>query len=208
MNNFLRLILGNTYIKFFSYLVKILLKLKGIKIGKNFICDTFPKIIFIGEGNEIVIGDNVTFFGEVELRCYNKSSILISHDCKIDKLVRIIAAKSSDVKIGSKTEIGAYSILNCGSKLTIGKKTMISSKVLIQLSEHNIKKDIPVKEQGNKYNEMIIGNDVLIGTKSTILMGSKLNNGCIIGANTLIKTEVGSNQIFVGIPGKMIGIRE
>jgi len=52
----------------------------------------------------------------------------------------------------------------------------------------------------------IIEDDCLIGMNTTILNGSKLGQGSVIGANALVKNnmDVPENSLVLGLPGKII----
>jgi acetyltransferase-like isoleucine patch superfamily enzyme len=51
-----------------------------------------------------------------------------------------------------------------------------------------------------------IGDNVTIGAKSIIMSGVKIGNGSIIAAGSVVlkKTEIGSNEIWGGVPAKFI----
>ena len=49
-----------------------------------------------------------------------------------------------------------------------------------------------------------IGNNVFIGEKATILMGTNIGDNCIIGANSLVKGDFPSNSVIAGNPAKVI----
>ena len=55
---------------------------------------------------------------------------------------------------------------------------------------------------------IIIGEDVWIAAQCTILKGSKINNGAVVGAHSLVNCEVPQNAIVVGCPAKVIKLRE
>ena len=53
----------------------------------------------------------------------------------------------------------------------------------------------------------IFGNDVWIGNNAVILTGLKIPDGCIIGANSIINTDLPPYSIVQGVPGKIIRFR-
>jgi len=55
--------------------------------------------------------------------------------------------------------------------------------------------------------EIIIGNDVLIGTQSVILSGATISDGAVIGANSLVDSFIPPYAISVGSPAKVIKYR-
>ena len=73
--------------------------------------------------------------------------------------------------------------------------------------EHDVKigKNVSIGH-GAIVHGATIGNDSLIGMNVTVLNGAEIGIGCIIGANSLIKTnmKIPNNSMVVGIPGKVI----
>ena len=68
-------ILNNNLVnKLFSYLVKYLLLLRGVKIGKNFVARSLP-ILVKDKQSSIFIGDDVLFKDRVELRALKGSKL-------------------------------------------------------------------------------------------------------------------------------------
>jgi acetyltransferase-like isoleucine patch superfamily enzyme len=55
--------------------------------------------------------------------------------------------------------------------------------------------------------DVIIGNDVWIAAKATILSGVHIGNGAVIGAHAVVGTNVPAYAIFAGNPAKLIRFR-
>ena len=56
--------------------------------------------------------------------------------------------------------------------------------------------------------KIYIGNDVWIAENCTILKGSIINDGAVIGAKSLVNGEINSFGVAVGVPAKVIKYRE
>lgn len=65
-----------------------------------------------------------------------------------------------------------------------------------------------INEQKDTSAPIFIGNDVWIAANCTILKGSKIHDGAIIGAKALINGEIDAYGIAVGIPAKVIKYRK
>ena len=61
-----------------------------------------------------------------------------------------------------------------------------------------LKNDLPYK------GDTIIGNDVWIGQNVTFLPGVHVGNGCIIGANAVVASNIPAYCVVVGNPAKII----
>ncbi len=109
-----------------------------------------------------------------------------------------------NVAIGNGTII--YSSKHAG--ITIGNNTMIAAQSYIIDTDHGISKGTIMREQENTHAPIQIGNDVWLAANVTVLKGSNVNDGAVIGAKALVKGEIPKNAIAVGIPAKVIKYRE
>ena len=57
------------------------------------------------------------------------------------------------------------------------------------------------------YDQVIIGNDVWIGSHATILAGYRIGNGAVIGANAVVAKDVPPYAIAVGNPARVVKYR-
>ena len=63
--------------------------------------------------------------------------------------------------------------------------------------------DAPSKDDLPYKGDTIIGNDVWIGQNSLILAGAKINDGVIIGANSVVGGEIPPYSVVAGNPAKV-----
>lgn len=59
-----------------------------------------------------------------------------------------------------------------------------------------------------KYGKIIIGNNVFVGSNTTILYDTKIGNNVIIGAGSLVNRDIPDNSVAAGVPCKVIGTFE
>ena len=74
--------------------------------------------------------------------------------------------------------------------------------------DHGITSGKLIHKQQNTVAPVNIGNDVWLGANVTVLKGSDIGDGAVIGAKALVKGKIGTNRIAVGIPAKEIGERK
>lgn len=112
--------------------------------------------------------------------------------------------------IGDNVDIGNGTVIYSSkfAGVTIGNNTMIAAQSYIIDTDHGICAGQLMREQENTHAPVEIGNDVWIAANVTVLKGSKIKDGAIIGAKALIKGEIPENAIAVGIPSKIIKYRE
>ena len=54
------------------------------------------------------------------------------------------------------------------------------------------------------YGRITIGNNVYIGTRSTILRGVSIEDNVIVGARSLVNKSLPANGVYAGVPAKYI----
>ena len=111
-----------------------------------------------------------------------------------------------NIFIGDNTKIGNNTII-CADKaggVHIGSNCAIAANCYIIDADHGTKKGIKVSEQEMVVGKVVIGDNVWIGTHVTVLKGSKINDGAVIGAMSLVNSEISADTINLGIPAKFV----
>ena len=107
------------------------------------------------------------------------------------------------ITIGDNVDIGNGTVIyasKCGGGVTIGSNTVIAAQCYIIDMDHGTQADKRIVEQTNSVAPVIIGEDVWIAANATVLKGSDIKDGAVIGAKSLVKGEIPENAIAVGIP--------
>lgn len=85
---------------------------------------------------------------------------------------------------------------------------MMGPEVTILTHTHNIERtDIPMRQQGMRVAEVVVGNDVWIGMRVVIMPGVKVGNGAVIGAGAIVTKDVPDYAIVGGVPAQVIKFR-
>lgn len=190
--------------KLFALLTRIIYTGSNIKIGKNFKTDSIPRIL-IDKECKLIIGDNVEFRRNIEIRVHNSSQILFENNIRIDRGVRILSANKAIINISEGVRIGLYSVLNGGDSIFLGKKALISGFVYLQTSMHKFDSlGIAVQDQGFIHAPVYLEEDTWLGTHVVVLPGVTIGTKSIVGSNAVVSKDVSSNQVVVGIPAKSI----
>lgn len=105
---------------------------------------------------------------------------------------------SSDISL--KARIGPGLVIVHGHDIVIGGEVVIGSRCKILNGVTLGNKDT---ESGSN-QQPIVGDDVVIGTGAKILGHVIVGNNVVIGANSVVLTDIPSDHTFAGIPAKDI----
>lgn len=111
---------------------------------------------------------------------------------------------NSELEIGDNSGIGMYSEMH--GAIRIGNNVMMGHYCLFYSRNHaHSRTDIPMIKQGFEgVRPVIIGNDVWIGSRVTILPGVHIGDGCILAAGSVITKDAPPNTIIAGNPAKVV----
>lgn len=111
--------------------------------------------------------------------------------------------------IGARVIFGHHCTIGCKERIEIGDDCLLAEMVSIRDHDHNFARlDIPIREQGATRAPVKIGRDVWLGAKVTILKGVTIGDGAIIGANAVVTRDIPSMAIAVGIPARVVKMRD
>ena len=116
----------------------------------------------------------------------------------------IIAIGKAEIEIGNNGFIGVGTYINASyGNVKIGNGVAIAPFCKLFTFSHHYSLEKSVWESFY-YKDVVIGNDVLIGSNSVILPGVTIGDGAIIAAGSVVIRDVESYSIVGGIPAKII----
>ena len=126
----------------------------------------------------------------------NSSHYSIGRGCRLD------IGENAVVEIGEKGHITAFTNFIILNKLIIGDDCSISWNCQFLDDDHQF---IDYKGMKEKEKEIIIGNHVWIGSGAQIYKGTKIADGCIIAANSIVRGIFEKrNALIGGNPARII----
>ena len=114
-----------------------------------------------------------------------------------------------EIIIGGNCSIGEFCHITAINRITIGDGLLTGRFVYIGDNSHGglskmESKVPPIDRKLQSKGEIIIGNNVWIGDKATILGGVSIGDNVIVGANSVVTKNVLSNTIVAGVPAKVV----
>jgi len=154
-----------------------------------------------------VQGKNILVDTNVKLLRFPKN-ILIGNDVILKEGVRICPTNpQAKISIGDNTTIGYHTMIFSSKHIEIGNDCLIAPFCYIVDSNHQIKKNININEQAIEAKNIVIQDDVWLGTGTKVLSGVTIEKGAVIAAGSLVNKNISANTIFGGVPATQIGER-
>ena len=110
------------------------------------------------------------------------------------------------IAIGEYTTFTGVNLISeeTNNQIIIGKNCMFSYGISIRNTDSHPIYDLD-NQLINKGKQVIINNNVWVGMDVTILKGSNIEDGCVIGSKSLVSGNINKkNSIAAGIPAKII----
>jgi maltose O-acetyltransferase len=115
---------------------------------------------------------------------------------------------SYGIDIGRDFSINTGAHLDGRGRIKIGNNVMIGPYAVIVSSEHQFDRTgKSMNTYNHKFDPVIIGDDVWIGSHSVITSGVKIGQGAVIGSGAVVVSDVLDYSIVGGVPAKVIGNR-
>lgn len=96
--------------------------------------------------------------------------------------------------LGNGSDVGSFTYINAQFGVDIGSDSQVGSHCSIY-SESTI---------DDKKGKVTIGNNVKIGTHSTIMPGVNIGDNSIIGAHSFVNKDIPSDVVAYGIPVRIV----
>jgi acetyltransferase-like isoleucine patch superfamily enzyme len=109
------------------------------------------------------------------------------------------------LRIGDKVVMGKDNTINCYLDIEIGAATLVADWVYVCDFDH-VTADITVaiKDQGIVKTPVRIGPDCWLGTKVSVLRGTRIGRGCVLGAHAVVRGDIPDFAIAVGSPARVV----
>lgn len=114
-----------------------------------------------------------------------------------------------EITIGSNCWFGLYNHISAINKISIGNGCLTGKWVTIVDNDHgrtdfDSLKQMPVRRELVSKGPVVIGNNVWIGDKATILSGVTIGDGAVVAANSVVTKDVPAYSVVGGNPAKVI----
>jgi acetyltransferase-like isoleucine patch superfamily enzyme len=131
-----------------------------------------------------------------------KARLVLGARCEIDDATTLAVYSTGLLDLGSDTFVGHHCTLAARESVRIGSGTYLAELVSIRDHDHAV--GAPPSSGEMTVEPVVIGSDVWIGAKVTVLRGARIGDGAVIGANSVVRGEVPARTVCAGVPARVI----
>ena len=175
--------------------------LKGIWYNANFDEELLRERIFV---KDLCLDLNNTKLADVDKRRELLKKILPNVDVEaVEILSPFVVDYGYNVFLGEGTFFNHNIYLMDCAEIRFGKKVFVGPNCGFYTAIHPF--DVEKRNEGFEMAKPIrIGNNVWIGADVSVLPGVTIGNNCIIGAKSLVSTDIPDNVLAFGNPCRVI----
>lgn len=130
-------------------------------------------------------------------------SVRLARGCSLGANMRIVV-QGGQLELGSRTFVGPGCVIVVRQSVRLGERVLVGEYVTIRDQDHRIDGASSIMDSGFDVSPIDIGDDVWLGAKATVLRGSRLEAGSVVGAHALVRGFVPKGAIVVGVPAKVL----
>jgi acetyltransferase-like isoleucine patch superfamily enzyme len=120
-----------------------------------------------------------------------------------------IRVHEGTLSIGAKTVLGQECTISAYQHISIGRECIVADRVMMIDFDHGVVEvERPIREQGIYKRDVRIGHNAWIGYGACILRGVTVGHNCVIGTNSVLTKSIPDNAVAVGLPARVIRMRE
>ncbi len=153
----------------------------------------------------------LNFHSEFGLRVEFPSSMLIGNQCYLGPDVKLYATPNSRIIVGDNFSANSNVMLNVRGRgaIKIGNNVLVGPNVVIRANNHKFDlRTVPIANQEMTDGQIVIEDDVWIGSNAVLLPNIKVGAGAIIAAGAVVTKDVDSLSIVAGVPARKIADRK
>jgi acetyltransferase-like isoleucine patch superfamily enzyme len=163
------------------------------------------------------VGQRLSVRGPIHLRCHRTGAIRIGDDCRIQ-------SGFAGNPVGNSSRMAIW--VGPGGSLTLGDRVGISNATIVCMSSVSIGDDafvgggsqvydtdfhsVNAAERGRPGNPgtrtapVVIGRSAFVGGHSILLKGVEIGEEAVIGAGSVVRSDVGPREVWAGNPAAFV----
>lgn len=161
-------------------------------------------------GPNIRLGANVFIDDGVLIhQAWDAGSVTLGNRVHLEEDTHILTGEGGAVTIGDDTHIHrSCQLVSFKAPIRIGSGVGIAARCAFHSYEHGIVAGQPIRNQPlTSKGEISIGDAAWLGYGVIVLSGVRIGKGAVIGAGSVVTTDVPDQAVAVGVPARVVKMR-
>jgi acetyltransferase-like isoleucine patch superfamily enzyme len=159
---------------------------------------TFHRGIEVGRGARVGRGCRLLIDRGARLR--------LGQGCEIDDGTTIAVYANARIVLGAGSFVGHHATIAACESVQVGNGVFVADMVSIRDHDHEVGRS--PSSGAMTITPVVVGDDVWIGSKATLLRGADVGAGAIVGANAVVRGSVPARSVVAGVPARVIRMLE
>lgn len=164
---------------------------------------------FLGQTKFKLIGRQFKYYG---IRHISGTEISVGDNCWFEAVTSYRGHRyDPSLVLGVRSMFSGAVHISAVRRIQIGADCLFGSNIYVGDHSHGTTDPVrldpnvpPASRALDDIAEIVIGDRVWIGDGVVILAGSRIGDGCVIGANSVVKGDFPSPAIIAGIPARVV----
>ena len=150
----------------------------------------------------IVIGKHVHFGPHSKLSATDGGTIFLDDGASVGRMTQI-TARGGHITVGRDVIVGDGCVIVSLASVEIGEGTQLAEYVVVRDQDHDVRVR-PLVAAEFQVAPIAIGRGCWLGAKVTVLRGSNIGDGAVVGAHSLVRGYIPANTVAAGVPAKVV----
>jgi acetyltransferase-like isoleucine patch superfamily enzyme len=115
------------------------------------------------------------------------------------------------LEIGDGAHIGARCHLWAGNttgRIIIGAKALFGPEVFLTASNYRTTPGLAIMDQSTEEADVVVGAGSWLGARVMVMAGVTIGDGAVVGAGSIVTRSIPANAIAVGVPARVVAMRD
>jgi acetyltransferase-like isoleucine patch superfamily enzyme len=140
----------------------------------------------------------------------NWKDITLEGDVALDRGVVLLCSgphRPNKLVVRAGTYVNRYTMFDVHERLEVGRDCMIGPHCYFTDSDHGVALGRSVRSQPMHSAAVVLEDEVWLGAHSVVLRGVRIGKGAVIGAGSVVTSDIPANAIAAGAPARVVRMR-
>ena len=146
----------------------------------------------------VSVGKRVGIGPSVRIRVAAGGALRLGDGAYIDEGTVLQVGPGALLTIGPNCFVGHHCTLAAEDRIVLSDGAFLAEMVSVRDHDHIVGR--PPRTSGLVTTPIEIGKDVWVGAKASVLRGTRIGHGSVVGAHALVRSDVPPRHLVAGVP--------